>query len=357
MTKHGFCGKQAGKSFLHCLCALLGMALMAGLLSGCGSKKEEGADKAPAPTSAGGADVPGERLTISVAALKGPTAIGMVELMERAEAGDTANDYNFTVAGTADEITKDIIKGNIQIAAVPCNLASVLYNRTEGQLQVAAINTVSVLYILETGEGINSVEDLKGRTVYSTGKSTTPEYTLNYILSAAGLDPEKDVTVEYKSEAAEVAAVLAESDSAVAMLPQPYVTVAMTQNEKLRIALDVAEEWERYSDDGSSVVTGVVLVNKQYAKEHKEAVNAFLAEYQASTQYVTENVEAAAELVEKYDIVKAAVAKKAIPYCNIAFIEGEEMQERISGYLGVLYGQDPESVGGALPGDDFYYSR
>lgn len=357
MTKNRFYGKRTGRFLSHCICMLLGAVLMAGLFTGCGSKDKEGAENTPVPTAGGGADAPEERLAISVAALKGPTAIGMVELMERAENKETANDYSFTVAGTADEITKDIVKGNIQIAAVPCNLASVLYNRTEGQLQVAAINTVSVLYILETGEDINSVGDLSGRTIYSTGKETTPEYTLNYILSAAGLDPEKDVTVEYKSEAAEVAAMLAESDSAVAMLPQPYVTVAMTQNEKLRIALDVAEEWERYSEDGSSVVTGVVLVNKQYAQEHKEAVDAFLSEYQASTQYVTENVDAAAELVEKYDIVKAAVAKKAIPYCNITFIEGEEMQKRISGYLEVLYGQNPESVGGALPGEDFYYSR
>lgn len=363
---------------------MAGILMAAGLFSACGKENTEETTPTPTVSEAQNADTgsgnggndadenaggqtesdssenPGasqENVEISIAALKGPTAIGMIQVIENAETGGTANGYTFTLAGTADEITADIIKGNIQIAAVPCNLASVLYNKTEGAIQVAAINTTCVLYIVETGESINTVEDLKGKTIYSTGKGTTPEYTLNYLLRAAGIDPETDVTIEYKSEAAEVAAILAESDDAVAMLPQPYVTVAMTQNEKLRIALDVAAEWERYADDGSSVVTGVVIVNKAFAKEHKAALDAFLAEYQTSTQYVTENVEAAAELVEKFDIVKAAVAKKAIPYCNIVFIEGEEMQTRIDGYLKALYEQDASSVGGTLPAGDFYYSR
>lgn len=329
--------------------ALMAFAVAAGLLAGCA--KEKNGNNEPEPT------VSAEKIGIAVGALKGPTAIGLVQVMEDAGNKTTANNYNFTIAGTADELTPKIIKGEIPIAAVPCNLASVLYNRTDGAVQVAAINTISVLYILETGETIRSAEDLKGRTIYSTGKGTTPEYTLNYLLRAAGLDPEKDVTVEYKSEAAEVAAVLAESEDAVAMLPQPYVTVAMSQNEKLRIALDVAAEWEKYADDGSSVVTGVVVVNKAFAEENKDALDAFLEEYAASAQYVTEHVEEAAELVEKYDIVKAAVAQKAIPYCNIVFLEGETMKEKVDSYLKVLFDQEPNSVGGELPGEDFYYSR
>lgn len=349
---------------------LLSLTLAATMITGCGNKNT-GENTAPgattAPTDAPGSTEPdstpeaegniedAEKIDISIAALKGPTAIGMIQLMENAENGQTANNYQFTIAGAADEITASIVKGEIQIAAVPCNLASVLYNRTEGAIQIAAINTSSVLYIVETGDTIHSIEDLRGKTIYSTGKGTTPEYTLNYLLRSAGLDPENDVTIEFKSEAAEVAAMLAESENAVAMLPQPYVTVAMTQNETLRIALDVAEEWEKYSEDGSSVVTGVVIVNKAFAEENKEAVAAFLAEYAASAEYVNANVEEAAQLVEKFDIVKAAVAVKAIPYCNVVFIEGEEMKTQVSGYLSVLFEQDPSSVGGTLPSDDFYY--
>ncbi len=322
------------------------VAMMAGVLTGCG-KAGTAADVTPTPAAA-------EKIDINVAALKGPTAMGMVQLMEEAEAGATANNYSFTIAGAADEVTANIIKGEFQIAAVPCNLASVLYNKSKGAVQVAAINVTSVLYIVETGEEIQSVEDLKGKTIYSTGKGTTPEYTLNHLLQSAGLDPEKDVRIEFKTEATEVAAMLAESADAIAMLPQPYVTVAMTQNENIRIALDVAAEWEKYTEN-SSVVTGVVLVNKAFAEEQPEAVSAFLAEYRASTEYVNANVEEAAALVEKQDIVKAAVAKKALPKCNIVFITGEDMKTRVSAYLDVLHGQEPNSVGGELPGEDFYF--
>ena len=359
MRKKGYI-KKFGKNIAV---ALLALALTGGAFLGCGDKKGSDADSENPTVTVTDAlkesvtPIPNEKIQISIAALKGPTAIGMVEVMDSAKKEETANKYDFRLAGVADEITADILKGEIQIAAVPCNLASVLYNKTGGQLQVAAINTTSVLYIVETGENISSIEDLKGKTIYSTGKGTTPEYTLNYLLRAAGLDPQKDVTVEYKSEAAEVAAVLAESEDAVAMLPQPYVTVAMSQNENLRIALDVAAEWERYAEDGSSIVTGVVLVNKEFAAEHKDALDAFLEEYKASTQYVTEHIEEAAELVEGFDIIKAAVAKKAIPYCNIVFLEGEEMKNRIGGYLQALYEQDPASVGGELPKEDFYYIK
>lgn len=292
---------------------------------------------------------------ISVAALKGPTAVGMVKLMADAKEGKTAGTYEFQVAGTADELTAGIIKGDISIAAIPCNLASVLYNKSNGGLKVAAINTLGVLYIVETGNEIQSVADLKGKTIYSTGKGTTPEFTLNYILKENGLDPQKDVTIEYKSEATEIATLLAAGTQAIAMLPQPYVTTVMTQNESVRIALDVTEEWNKVTEDKSSLVTGVVVVNTAFLEENPKAVKKFLEEYAASADYVNENIEEAAQLLEQFDIFKAAVAKKAIPYCNIVWIDKEDMKEKVSGYLNVLYEQNSDSVGGELPEDDFYY--
>jgi len=292
---------------------------------------------------------------INIAALKGPTAIGMVKLMEDASNKTAANDYNFTIAGAADELTAGIVKGEIDIAAIPCNLAAVLYNNTQGKIKLAGINTLGVLYIVETGNSINSVEDLKGKTIYSTGLGTTPQYTLNYLLNSYGIDPEKDLTIEYKSEATEVAAVLNEAEDAIAMLPQPYVTTVMMNNDKVRIALDVAKEWEAVSTDNSSVVTGVVVVNKDFLENNKAAFDAFMAEYAESVKFVNESVDNAAALVEKFDIFKAAVAKKAIPYCNIVLIQGEEMKQKASGYLGALFAQNPKAVGGQLPDDDFYY--
>lgn len=289
-----------------------------------------------------------------IAAMTGPTAIGMVKLMQDAEDGSTEFPYEFQIFGTADEVSTGLIQGTLDLAAVPCNLAAVLYQKTEGELQIAAINTLGVLYIVETGETIQSVEDLKGKTIYSTGQGTTPEYTLNYLLHSYGLNPETDVTIAYRSEAAEVAAVLAESEDAVAMLPQPYVTVAMTQNEKLRIALSVTEEWEAVNSD-STVVTGVLVVRKAFAEENPDLMTAFLAAYEESAAYANQEVEDCASLVEKYGIFKAAIAAKAIPYCNISFIRGEEMEQKIMGYLKTLHEQNPASVGGQLPDEEIFY--
>jgi len=295
-----------------------------------------------------------EKTDIKIAALKGPTGIGMVKLMEDAENNEALHNYSFTIAGEADEISTGLIKGEFDIAAVPCNLASVLYNKTQGKIKLAAINTLGVLYIVETGNTIETVEDLKGKTIYSTGYGTTPQYTLNHLLNSYGIDPEKDVNIEYKTEATEVAAILSEADDAIAMLPQPYVTTVMMNNDKVRIAINIDEEWKALND-GNGVVTGVVVVNKDFLDNHPQAVEDFLKEYQDSTKYVNDNVDAAAELVEKFGLFKAAVAKKAIPYCNITFISGSEMKEMAERYLKILFDQNPNSVGGAMPVDDFYY--
>lgn len=296
-----------------------------------------------------------EKIEIKIAALKGPTGMGMAKMMEDAENGTAANDYKFTVAGEADVVSTGLIKGDFDIAAVPCNLASVLYNKTEGQINIIGINTLGVLYIVETGEEITTVEDLKGKTIYSTGFGTTPQYTLNYLLSLNGIDPEKDVTIEYKTEATEVAALLENTTDAIAMLPQPYVTTVMMGNDKLRIALDVEKEWTAQNQDGSGVVTGVVVVNKEFLENNPEAVEAFMTEYNESVKYVNENIDEAAQLIEKYDIFKAAVAKKAIPFCNITFIKGQEMKTKVEAYLNVLYNQNPKAIGGEMPAEDFYY--
>lgn len=294
-----------------------------------------------------------EKIEINIAALKGPTGMGMVKLMEDAEEGTTANNYQFTVAGEADIISTGLIKGEFDIAAVPCNLASVLYNKTSGQIKLAGINTLGVLYIVETGNTIETVEDLKGKTIYSTGYGTTPQYTLNYLLSLYGLDPEKDLTIEYKTEATEVAAILQESTDTIAMLPQPYVTSVMMNNDRVRIALDIEKEWQAQNPN-SGVVTGVVVVNSEFLNNHPEAVKNFLDEYEQSAAYVNNNIDSAAELVEKFGLFKAEVAKKSIPYCYITLIRGIDMKKMAEEYLDILYNQNPNAVGGAMPSEDFY---
>lgn len=295
-----------------------------------------------------------EETPVRVASLKGPTSMGLVKLMQDAKEGASANEYTFAVEGTADAIAPLLVRGELDIALVPCNLASVLYNNTKGAVQVVAINTLGVLYVVEAGETVNRVEDLAGKTIYSTGKGTTPEFALNYVLEKNGLDPEKDVTVEFKSEATEVASALLNDAAAIAVLPQPYVTAVLAQNQDLRVALSLTEEWDRVGD-GSAMITGVAIVRTEFAQQNPQAVADFLKEYAASTEYVNANPAEAAVWIEELEIAKAAIAEKAIPACNIVCISGTEMMEKVSGYLSALYAQNPEAVGGTLPDEAFYY--
>ena len=332
------------------LTTLLILALLSSLLlSGCSSEEKSensSVNETSDTTDNADSDTTETSAEINIGCMKGPTAIGMIKLLSDSADGKTKNSYHYTIAGTADELSAALIQGNMDIAAVPCNLASVLYNKTDGEILTISINTLGVLYIVEDGETIQSVTDLQGKTIYSTGQGTTPEFTLRYLLTANGLNPDTDVTIEYKSEAAEVVATLAENPDAVAMLPQPYVTSAMKNNENLRIALDVTKEWEASAE--GTVVTGVLVARKTFIEENKEAFAAFLEEYKASTLYARESIDETAELLEKFDIFKAAIAKAAIPYCNVTYIDGEEMKTKAIAYLQVLYAQNPNAVGGSV---------
>ena len=297
--------------------------------------------------------------SVNVLALKGPTAMGMVSLMDQADQGEiTEETYDFQIVASPDEVSPAIAQGTADIAAVPANLASVLYQKTDGGVQVLTINTLGVLYLVENGDQVQSVSDLKGKTIYASGKGATPEYALNYILKENGLTPGEDVQIEWKSEHAECVAALAEHEDAAALLPQPFVTTAQSKNDSLRVALDLTEEWDKIQKDNggnSSLVTGVTVVRTEFAQEHPEIVEDFMERYQESVSYVNEHIEEAAKLIGDYDIVPEEIAKKALPECNIVYIDGAEMKEKLSGYLEVLEQENPQAVGGALPADEFYY--
>ena len=297
--------------------------------------------------------------SVNVLALKGPTAMGMVSLMDQADQGEiTEETYDFQIVASPDEVSPAIAQGTADIAAVPANLASVLYQKTNGGVQVLTINTLGVLYLVENGDQVQSVSDLKGKTIYASGKGATPEYALNYILKENGLTPGEDVQIEWKSEHTECVAALAEHEDAAALLPQPFVTTAQSKNDSLRVALDLTEEWDKIQKDNggnSSLVTGVTVVRTEFAQEHPEIVEDFTERYQESVSYVNEHTEEVAKLIGDYDIVPEEIAKKALPECNIVYIDGAEMKEKLSGYLEVLEQENPQAVGGALPADEFYY--
>ena len=294
--------------------------------------------------------------SFSIAALKGPTAMGLVKLMQESENGETSgNDYTFTLAGSADEVTPALIKGELDMACVPANLAAVLYNKTEGALEVLAVNTLGVLYIVENGESVQSIADLKGQTIVAAGKGSTPEYVLRYLLAQNGIDPDNDVTIDWKSEHSECVAALASGQATIALLPQPFVTVAQSKIEGLRMALDLNAEWDAL-DNGSGLITGVIVARREVVEENPAAVNEFLKEYAASVDWVNANTADAAALIGEYGIVDAAVAEKALPYCNIVCLTGADLLEALPGYLEVLYNADPAAVGGAMPDNSFYFA-
>lgn len=332
------------------LCLTLALVLS---LAACTQKPADdpAPDEAPEPP-AQETEVP---VTTRIAALKGPTAMGLVKLMSDVPSSVNGPLYDFTLAGSADEVTPALIKGELDMACVPANLAAVLYNKTEGAVQVLAVNTLGVLYIVENGESVQSLADLKGKTVVAAGKGSTPEYALRYLLSENGIDPDADVTLDWKSEHSECVAALASGQASIALLPQPFVTVAQSKLEGLRMALDLTAEWDKL-DNGSTLITGVIVARRDFVEAHPAAVSSFLTAYAASVDWVNANVSDAAALIGEYGIVDAAVAEKALPYCNIVCITGAELLEKLPGYLYVLCNADPAAVGGAMPDNSFYFA-
>lgn len=294
---------------------------------------------------------------VRIAGLKGPTTMGLVNLLDMEQQGTAALDYDLQLYGTADEIVPGLIKGELDMAAIPANLAAALYQKTKGGIQVMAVNTLGVLYVVEKGDTVHSMADLAGRTILSTGKGTTPEYLLRYLLEKNGLDPDKDVKIQYCSEATEVTAQMAAAQKdAIAVLPQPYVTAAGMKDPSLRVALDLTAEWDKVSD--SQLVTGVTVVRTQYAQEHPDVVEVFLQEYAQSVRTANTDLDRTAALCEQQGVVaKAAIAKKALPACNIVCRTGDEMQKDVSAYLSVLCVADPAAVGGKLPDEGFYWKK
>lgn len=291
---------------------------------------------------------------INVTALRGPTAMGMVKLMKDSESGSVnGNDYDFTIEGAIDAVTPAIVRGSTDIAAVPANVSSVLYNNTDGGIEVLAINTLGVLYIAEKGDSVHSVEDLRGKTIYSSGNGATPEYALRFVLESAGLEIGRDVFIEWRSEHAECVAALEANDGAVAMLPQPFLTSALLSDSSIRVALDLNDLWMEAM--GTELITGVVIARTSFIEENEDDVRAFLSSYGDSVDFVNGNISEGAALVGEYGIIGEKVANLAIPGCNITLITGEEMKAALSNYLGVLYSMNPKSVGGALPNEDYYF--
>ncbi len=297
-----------------------------------------------------------ELVKANIFVLSGPTGIGAANLKDKADNGKTEGDYNVTVVAQPDEIVAKISNKEADIAAIATNLAAKLYNKTEGNITVLAVNTLGVLNVVTPkGVEITSLNDLKGKKVYTTGQGSNPEYIINYLLEKNGI--KDDVTLEFKAEGTELLSVWATDPNAIIISPQPVATTLTIQNEGAKIAIDLTKEWEKV-DNKSALMMGCVVVRNEFLKDNKATVDKFLEEYKASIEAANNDIDTTATLCETYGIIpKAPIAKKAIPNCNITFVSGSEMKTKLSGYLQVLFDADKTAVGGKLPADGFYYEK
>lgn len=330
--------------FIISLLLALTMALS---LTACGTQADtepQQPDDTPAPAE------------VNLYVLSGPTGIGAMNLWAAADAGETQNTYHITMPGANDEVVAAISNGDADIAAVATNLAATLYNKTSGGVTVLAVNTLGVLSLLGSGQEIASIADLAGKTIYAPGQGANPEYILRYVLNGNGLDPDKDVTIRFVGEGSELLTVWQTDPEAIIMAPQPVATSILMQNENARTLFNMTDEWDRVSGGDSTLMMGCVIVRNEFLQENPGAVALFLQEYAASIEKAQSDVEGTAALCEQYGLIpKAALAQKAIPSCGLTFVTGAEMKSALSGYLQVMFDANPKSVGGAMPGDDFYY--
>ena len=349
-------------SMLLALALVLSLAACGGAASSSVASSAASSEAVPEAASEAASSEEAKELSttdaLRIAGLKGPTTMGLVNLLSMEEDGTASMDYDLQLYGAADEIVPLLMKGELDMAAIPANLAATLYQKTEGGIQAVAVNTLGVLYVVEKGgDTIQSMADLAGRTILSTGKGTTPEYVLRYLLTKNGLDPDKDVKIEYYSEASEVTAQMAASKKdAIAVLPQPYVTAAQLKDSSLRVVLDLTKEWNKVCD--TQLITGVTVVRTEYAKENPDIVANFLRDYEKSIKAAQTDVAGTAALCEETGVVaKKAIAQKALPQCNIVYRVGDEMKADVNAYLKVLYDASHAAVGGKLPDANFYYTK
>ncbi len=326
---------------------LLSALLLISVLTACG--------QGGAPESSSAAPV--EKANVSVVAIAGPTGVGLVDLMDANKKNEAANNYAFTIVTDPQQAVAAVANKSADIAAVPTNLASTLYKKTNGNVQVLAVNTLGVLSILENGNSIKSVADLKGKTIYTSGQGANPEYILRYVLEKNGLNPDKDVKIEFVADNDTLGALVSKGTAKVAMVPEPKATACLKNNPAVKNVLNMTAEWSKVSGDTSTLMMGCVIARKDFVQANADAVAKFLTEYKSSINAVKANVPAAAQLCVTHGIIpQAPLAQAAIPNCNLTYVDGSEMKTQLSGYLKVLFDYNPAAIGDAMPADDFYYA-
>lgn len=317
---------------------LLVIILLLGLLAGCTTEESAG-----------------QPIDVTIAGLKGPTSIGMIKMFDKVSLQGDKYNVEYIAEGAPDSLTGKIINGDIQISSLPINLASVLYNKTQGKVQLLAVNTIGNLYIVGS-EDLDSIEDLDGKTLGMSAKGSTPDYAMNYILKENGLEGKTEL--DYAHDHASLAQTVIAEDTKFALLPQPFVTQTMMKNENVKMLIDLNEAWGHATNESSELYTGCIVVNKEFAENNPDFIRDFLKEYEESVNWVLANPKDASLLVEKHEVMPSAqLVEKAIPYCGITFQKARDAKEGLNAFYKILFDSNPASIGGKMPDDEFYFTK
>jgi len=325
---------------------LLTLVMVLFMFAGCSPKESQTAP--PAQTES-----PKEKTNVTIAGLKGPTSIGMIKMIDEKALNSDAYNVSYVAESAPDALTGKIISGEIQISSVPINLASVLYNKTGGKVQIVAVNTIGNLYIVGSDDTAK-ISDLENKTIGMSAKGSTPDFAMNYLLKQNGL--EGKVNLEYELDHATLAQKVIAGDSPVALLPQPFVTQTTMKNQNVKMLIDLNQAWKESTGGKSELYTGCIVINKEFAENNKEFVQEFLKQYEESVNYVLANAKDASVLVDKNEIMpSAALVEKAIPYCGITFKKAIDSKESLNAFYQILFDSNPASVGGKMPDEGFYF--
>lgn len=310
--------------------------------TGCSSHDESGC----VPTTA---EIP----TIHVITLQGPTGMGMAKLMRDTRDTMTPYRYVYTLASTPNEMVKLLKEGTYNIAAMPTPLAAQLYNQTNGGVQIAAINTLGTISLLEKGKNIENLTDLKNRTVYVSGQDSFPDFLLQYLLKQNGLDPQKDVAIKTVEHSRMLVAMAKSGEAEIVILPEPYTSDLIQQDQTLRIAIDLDAEWQKITHQPT--VQGCLVFMNDFYQNHSDVAQTFLKRYKASIDYTNQHPQEAAATMELMGVVPSATAaEEAIEVCNMHFIAGDEMKRLLQKNYEIWMSYNPDIIGGQMPADAFY---
>lgn len=294
-----------------------------------------------------------EPLQLTVAGLKGPSSIGMLRMIESEPVFGEDVETEYQIVDEPQLMIARIMSGEADIAAVPINLAAVLYNKG-APYRLGAVTGDGLLHIVSSREDIGSVEDLKGKRIYCIAQGSTPEFVLRYVLEKSGIDPDTEVELDFSFDHVAIAPQLIAGKVDLAVLPEPFVSIVASKNPAVQPVIDLQQVWAELSGTGDTYPITATLVRNSLYREHPEALKAFFAAYRESIDWANANPAEAGGLAGKYMEMPAPIIAKAMPRLNLRYQSPREARSRVEELYQVFHGFAPASVGGTIPGDEFY---